>query len=128
MKGRGTRDTRRLANVSGRDVPLLRRVLFGRRGLQDRLDSRRGEAGEGIGAVTCTPPRRLSPAFTLPERIVGPALIVDLLPIDPDSYNTKRPDPYTLKRFGSMTGVQGVLRGAKYRWGQPLEVLTGLGF
>jgi hypothetical protein len=33
-KGRDTRDTRRSANVSGRDVPLLRRVLFDRRGLQ----------------------------------------------------------------------------------------------
>jgi len=48
---------------------------------EDRSATPSERTGEDNGAVTCTPPRRLSPAFQLPERIIGPALIVDLLPI-----------------------------------------------
>lgn len=64
----------------------------------------RSEAEGETGADRRTT-RRLPSAYRLPANISGPALIVDLLPIDPDSYNTKRPDPYTLRSFGSMTGI-----------------------
>jgi hypothetical protein len=63
-RGIGTRSgERRLANVSGRVGPALRRVLFDRRGLQDRLGARRGEAGEGIGSAHRT--RRAVSPFAL---------------------------------------------------------------